>query len=104
MTIGFDLDGTLTRHPKELGEMMTALLSCGHRVCVITAGTEGDGGRSRKARLHQIGILTYNDFVFCTSHPEKIRKIKELAVDVMIDDTDEILNGCDSHVCRLKVV
>jgi len=103
MIIGLDLDDTITELPEFFGIVVGALLDSGHEVHVITfrePGTE-EGVR---AELAELGIR-YTDVHLPTGRckaPEwKAGVAKELELDLMIDDSPEVLSEMPESVRRL---
>lgn len=99
MIFCFDMDGTLTKHPEVLGEMMASLKKNGHIVYILT----GSLGETPLAQLNayrlkqasELGIhpeTHFDDIVSCV-YPsfEGVAKLKgvfcrENKVDWVIDD------------------
>lgn len=56
MKYGFDIDGTITAHPREMAGIMKALVEAGHEVHVIT-GHIGDAKIEIEVREQQLARL-----------------------------------------------
>lgn len=99
MTFCFDMDGTLTRHPKVLGEIMKSLKSSGHTVYILT-GSLGETPPDKLIayRLNQakgLGLKSlehFDDIVSCVDPSfDGVAKLKgvfcrENKVDWVVDD------------------
>jgi hypothetical protein len=99
MIFCFDMDGTLTKAPKVLGEIMKSLKKSGHTVYILTGSLgETPPDKLQEYRLAQaksLGLLigeSFDDIVSCV-HPSfegvanlKGKFCKQEKVDFMIDD------------------
>lgn len=107
MTFAFDLDGTITRHPKELGAMMLSLKNSGHTVCVVTVG--GSPVDSKESRLEWANRLVkgcFNVLYYIPFGQNKNDALRTLTADCLLDDLDHILSDARSAfpgMCLLKV-
>lgn len=99
MIFCFDMDGTLTAHPKVLGEIMKSLKKSGHKVYILTGSLgETPYDQLQKYRLDQaksLGIIPedhFDDIVSCVDSTfEGVANLKgrfclEQKVDFVIDD------------------
>lgn len=98
MTFCFDMDGTLTRHPKVLGEIMRSLKKSGHTVYILTGSLgETPADKLNAYRLSQaeglgIGRDCFDDIVSCVNPSfQGVADLKgqfcrQEKVDFMIDD------------------
>lgn len=104
MKVAIDVDGTLTRHPRELGELMRSLTGAGHRVVVLTgcacpepqaADVEGLVGQ-RARQLDALGITAaHRDGIeVCVGRSsaevslKKALWLSDSGADVFIDDNE----------------
>lgn len=99
MIFCFDMDGTLTKHPKVLGEMMSSLKKSGHTVYILT-GSLGETpikklNAYRLSQASELGLHPeshFDDIVSCVNPSfDGVAKLKgvfcrENKVDWMIDD------------------
>lgn len=107
MTFAFDLDGTITRHPKELGEMMLALKNNGHTVCVVTVvGSKDDSKEGRLEWANRLVKGCFNILYYIPFGQNKNEALKVLSANCLVDDLDHILADAKSTfpaMCLLKV-
>lgn len=103
MKIGIDLDGTITELPELFSVLTRALVEAGHEVHVITYRECGTDGEVR-AELHDLEVR------YTRLHlPEgpvaapqwKAALAGELGLDVMIEDSPEVLSRMPDSVHRL---
>lgn len=105
----FDMDGTLTKHPRVLGEMMRSLKKAGHTVYILTGSLgETPPDKLNAYRLNQakelgIGLDCFDDIVSCI-YPSfegvadlKGRFCKENKVDFMVDDMALYIQSIKQH-------
>lgn len=99
MNFCFDMDGTLTRHPKCLGEIMKALKASGHTVYILTGSLgETPPDQLNAYRLNQakeLGLFPdthFDDIVSCVNPSfEGVAKLKgifcrENSIAWVVDD------------------
>ncbi len=103
MIIAIDLDNTISDAPEFFSVVATALVDAGHEVHIITyreVGTHDDV----RAELREFGIrytqlhLPQSD---CSAPEWKAELAVKLGVDVMIEDSPEVLSRMPSTVRRL---
>ncbi len=105
MNFAFDIDGTITAHPKEFKVIMKALLSQGHKVFVLTGAlaTNVVGGNEawRRAQLQSVDISPdcYTDLAICVRPTfEEVGKLKgvfckEYDINMIWEDTGIFIQG-----------
>lgn len=99
MNFCFDMDGTLTRHPKVLGEIMLSLKKAGHTVYILTGSLgETPPDKLNAYRLDQaknLGLMPeihFDDIISCVDPSfDGVAKLKgvfcrENSVDWVVDD------------------
>lgn len=95
MKIAFDLDGTITRNPCLFDRMITSFSRDGYSVIVLTAAAGELPPSQRPAevyrRLAAIGVPMLMDQIVCCDGWEKGVKCRELGVDLLVDDSDDVI-------------
>lgn len=109
MTIAVDLDGTITRHPKELGMLMDALDRQGHDVWIVSAVPDGESIEVRQKMLLNAGLATWNARLIRVRDDGKQKAIwcRDNGVDILIDDASNNMQGAREiypRMVRLQVV
>lgn len=105
MIIGIDLDNTITDLPEFFKVVAAALVASGHEVHIITyrdVGTEGDV----RAQLAELGIAytaIHLPQESCTPPEWKSKLAAQLGVELMIEDSPEVLASMPESVQRLWV-
>ena len=94
MKFGFDVDGTLTALPAQLGAIMRALRAAGHEVHVITGQTAPITDASfakRRAQLSALGLDGAYDELHIAGPPDwvadKHAYCAEWHIDLMVEDS-----------------
>jgi len=94
--LGLDLDGVLDENPKFFAVLTDVWPG---DVFIITFR---DDKASAQADLALLGIK-YTDVILVNSFAEKAKVIERLAIDVFIDDQDEVLMHVPESVTVLKL-
>jgi acid phosphatase class B len=99
MKIGFDYWQVLSHYQKEFSFMLSAFISEGAEVCVISAVGQS-GKHTRQSVVEAIEKLGYpftadNIHVVVFDHPVmspemKVEKAKELGINMFFDDRDDV--------------
>lgn len=105
MKVGIDLDGTITSLPELFALLTRALVAAGHEVHVITYREIGSETRVaaelEESGIHYTGLHLPQDF---SSPPRwKARVATQLGLDLMIEDSPEVLAAMPSGVQRLWI-
>ena len=108
LVVALDIDETITRHPSFFAFLSHALTAAGHRVLVITFRIDR---AAAEADLRSWGIA-YDDLFTPSVDPDsddgtdewKGRLCEEHRVDVLFDDSPEVLRFVGPGVLSLMVV
>jgi hypothetical protein len=108
MLIALDIDDTITRHPAFFAFLSQSLIAAGHGVAIVTFRTDRE---STSAELDAWGIA-YTHLITASLDPDsedgtdpwKARICKELGVDVLFDDSPEVLRHVSPSILSLMVV
>lgn len=100
MTFAFDLDGTITRHPKQMDALMRGLLATGHYVIILTGVCSIEPPNGRDMLLARAGLRAdiYHEMVRiiidgkADDHEKKAIYCRAHAVDFLVDDNIGWLN------------
>lgn len=107
MKYAFDLDGTITKYPIILGNIMSSLKNSGHEVVIVTVGSN-DPRDSKEFRLQwaaSLGLVGYELF-YLNVGETKGELLKHLNVDCLIDDSPNILIEAkekNPNLCPLRI-
>lgn len=95
MKIAFDLDGTISRNPALFYQLQIPLVREGHKVVVLTAAAGELLPDQRPAevyrRLTGIGFHCLPEQIVCCEGWEKGQKCRELGVNLLVDDSDDVI-------------
>jgi len=104
MTFGFDIDGTITAHPVEMGAIMKALVDAGHQVIVITGALSRmpipvEERQRQLAELcsHILQLTHYHDIIVCEAETlEGVARLKgkvcgERKVNMIFEDEEDFV-------------
>jgi hypothetical protein len=95
MLIAFDLDGTISRNPGLFYLIHNSLSKTGDRVVVLTAAAGELPPNQRPAevyrRLTNMGFHTLPEHIVCCEGWEKGVKCRELGVNLLVDDSDDVI-------------
>lgn len=104
MLVAFDLDGTITRNPSVFLALARALKNSKHSIIILTAAAGEIPKDNRPAevakRLRHIGWGEFETSIRCCESCEKPAICKQIGADILIDDSDFVLNG----TIQLKVI
>ncbi|MCA9298027.1 MAG: HAD family hydrolase [Phycisphaerales bacterium] len=108
MTIAFDIDDTITRHPGFFSFLTGALIDAGHRVIIITFR---DDRESAMESLEEMGVR-YTELVTSSreEHEEfglfewKGEVCRRHGVEVFFEDDAAVLQYVDPSIVSLMVV
>ena len=106
MKIGLDLDDTITAMPEFFSVLSKALTKAGHKIYVITYRNKTDR-MDTVQELREFGIEY--EKLFCSDWnnedmgPYKARIAREVGLDLMIDDSPEVLAELPDTVKRIWV-
>lgn len=94
VTLGLDIDDTITRHPAFFALVSASFIAAGHRVVIITMRTDRAGAEAELAR-HGIQWTELHvfpeDLHWSKLWPWKGDVCRERGVDVFFDDSPDIL-------------
>ena len=108
MVIGFDIDDTITRHPKSFSVISKALVAAGHRVIIITFREDR---ASTEAVLLKWGIA-YDELITSTLETALEHGVDEWkaevcsrhAVEVFFEDDPAVLAHLDDSVVAMMPI
>lgn len=108
MTVGLDIDGTITRCPEFFAIMAAALIESGHRVIIITyredrAATEAE---LKKWRIPYSRLITsaLAETIEAGVDEWKAEVCRAVGVDVFFDDSEAVLRHVDRSAVRILMV
>ena len=106
MVIAFDIDDTITRHPKFFSVISSALVDAGHVVLIIT-NRHPDDRRATEMELQQYGIR-FAELVMCELGASffswKAKICKERGVEVFFEDMQEVIREVGEETLCLMAV
>lgn len=107
MKYAFDLDGTLTKYPIILGNIMSSLKNNGHEVIIVTVGSSQpfDSKEYRLQWAASLGITGY-ELYYLNVGETKGELLKQLNVDCLFDDSPHILveaKDKNPYLCPLRI-
>jgi hypothetical protein len=107
MNIGLDVDGCISEAPEFFAVLSHAFRAAGHRVYVISFRDQC-GQKDTEAELSMWGISHDGLFLAPRNETQSMWKWKaeiaeRLKIDVMIDDSPNVLNAMPLPVVRLLV-
>lgn len=94
LTYAFDLDGTITREPVQIGEIMLGLRQRGHRVVVLTCVEGGEKNRQNRLDMlakSKVDSTFYDDLVVVETATQKGEWARDNAAVMMFDDNEGVL-------------
>lgn len=108
LVVALDIDDTISRHPAFFAFLSNALVGAGHKVLIITFRIDRP---SAEADLRSWGIA-YDELLTPSADPDsddgtdewKGRLCEELGVDVLFDDSPEVLRFVGPGVLSLMAV
>ena len=108
MTIAFDIDDTITRHPAFFALVSQALIKAGHRVLIITFRDE-NGRAGTEADLAGWGIVYHQLICWSMSTCDlaqvdtwKATVCREYGVEVFFEDDPVVLAHMDEETVCLQ--
>lgn len=110
MKFAFDLDGTITKHPEAVFDMMSAVEKGGHQVVVLTAVPQGEQPGRRLDMLRAAGGAWWENFMVEVPDDHGVSKAewcRDHGVDVLVDNQPEnmeALKRISPDTLRLLVV
>ena len=87
MIVAVDLDGTLSKYPRQLKTLIECLVQCGQEVFMLTAcaGELPEEERPAEARRRVRAYGVTIPVIWCHTH-EKPEVCRQRSVDLLIDD------------------
>jgi hypothetical protein len=99
--IALDIDGLLDEHPEFFRFLSAALQAEGHFVAILTYRHPDSRVKTEEA-LARWGIA-HDALHFAQSLQDKGRLCRELRIDILFDDQDEVISAVDESTLVFKI-
>lgn len=107
MTIGFDIDGTITRCPPFFSLISHALIAAGHRVLIITFREDRNSAandlRDWNVVYSELITWSYTRYAGQDMYAWKARVCARGDVDILFDDDPQVLSALPDDVLGMMV-
>lgn len=100
MIIALDIDGTIEEQPVFFCLLTHAFSAAGHEIVVLSGRAPKSGSTEQALEGYKI---KYDRVVYASSMEQKANLCKEMGVDILFDDEDEIITAVDEKTTVYKV-